>query len=120
MRIYCEHSAVTSEFRAFSRDGRIELVYFPYDPGSQTRRISPSCDVGRLQGLYVDSAYKSGCAAIVTVDTDIDHKAELEALLRLRVFHPVIDGKELYRVIEPSAGGVNGPFQRTAAAERWR
>ena len=42
LKIYCEHGAVTPMLRASSRDGRIELVHFPYDPGSRTRHISPS------------------------------------------------------------------------------
>jgi hypothetical protein len=42
MKIYCEHGALTSELRAFSRDGRIELGHFGYDPDSRTRYISPS------------------------------------------------------------------------------
>lgn len=59
----------------------------------------------RRDALHVDSAYKSGCSAIVTADTDIlAHKAELETLLGLRVFHPVIDGEELHCFIEASGG----------------
>lgn len=145
MKIYCEHGALTSALRAFQRNGRIELVHFPYDPGSRTRHIAPSATpsdaqwrdlnatwseltrpwdnfkgsehhqeilrivgpANRRDALHVDSAYKSGCAAIVTVDTDIlAHKAELETLLGLRVFHSVIDGTELHRFIEAGAGGV--------------
>lgn len=144
MRIYCEHGALTSELRAFQRDRRIELVHFPYDPGSRTRHIShlatPSAaqwrdlnttwseltrpwadfkgsehhqeiirivgSANRRDALHVDSAYKSGCSAIVTADTDIlVHKAALEALLGLRVFHPVIDGEELHCFIEAGDGG---------------
>lgn len=58
----------------------------------------------RRDALHVDSAYKSGCAAFVTADTDIlAHKAKLETLLGLRVFHPVIDGDKLRRFIEAGA-----------------
>jgi hypothetical protein len=142
MKIYCEHGALTPELRAFQRDGRIALVHFPYDPGSQARHISPSAmpsdaqwrdlnttwseltrpwddfkgsehyqeiirivgPANRRDALHVDSAYKSGCAAIVTADTDIlAHKAALETLLGLRVFHPVIDGDKLHRFIEADA-----------------
>jgi hypothetical protein len=38
-RVYCEHGALTPEIRSWARCGRIELVHFPYDPGSHTRRI---------------------------------------------------------------------------------
>lgn len=121
MKIYCEHGALTSELRAFQREGRIVLVHFPYDPGSRTRHISllatPSDaqwrdlnttwseltwpwdafkgseqhqeiirivgPANRRDALHIDSAYKSGCAAIVTADNDISgHKAEFETLLR--------------------------------------
>jgi hypothetical protein len=39
MKVYCEHAALTPEIKAWARDGRIELVHFPYDPDSHTRRI---------------------------------------------------------------------------------
>jgi hypothetical protein len=59
----------------------------------------------RRDALHVDSAYKSGCAAIVTVDRDIlDHKEALEALLGLRIFHPEIDGEELHTMIRHRCG----------------
>jgi predicted nucleic acid-binding protein len=134
MKIYCEHGAVTADLRALQRDGRIELVHFPYDPESRARAIAPSAtpsdaqwrdlnttwneltgtwddfkgsphlpEIRRIIGaanrrdaLHVDSAFKTGCAAIVTVDRDIlDHKDELETLLGLRIFHPDNDKDEL-------------------------
>ena len=40
----------------------------------------------RRDALHVDSAYKSGCRAIVTTDNDIlAHRTELEALLSIAV-----------------------------------
>lgn len=138
MKIYCEHSALTADLRALQREGRIELVYFPYDPYSRARDIAPSAVAsnaqwrdlnvtwGELSGtwadctgsehlseiieivgrqnrrdaLHVDSAYKTGCAAIVTADRDIlDHKSELEVVLRLRIFHPEHDKDALRRFI---------------------
>lgn len=39
MRVYCEHGALTVEIKRWARTGRIELVHFPYDPDSHTRRI---------------------------------------------------------------------------------
>jgi hypothetical protein len=39
IRVYCEHGALTSGIRARARDGRVELVHFPYDPDSRSRRI---------------------------------------------------------------------------------
>src|SRR5688572_5775869 len=130
MKIYCEHGAVTAELRAAQRDGRIELIHFPYDPESRSRHITPAATpsaaqwrdlnitwsdssakwddftgsehlqeiirivggANRRDALHIDSAYKTGCAAIVTVDSDIlGHKAELEDLLELRIFEPVAD-----------------------------
>ena len=144
MKIYCEHSALTADLRALQREGRIELVHFPYDRESRTRHIAPSAMVSNAQwrdlnttwdeltgtwddfkgsehlneimriigpgnrrdALHVDSAYKTGCAALVTVDTDIqDHQRELEALLRLRNFHPENDREELRRFIVDYSGG---------------
>ena len=39
LRVYCEHGALTPEIKAWARSGLIELVHFPYDPGSHTRLI---------------------------------------------------------------------------------
>jgi len=39
MRVYCEHGALTVEIRKWACEGRIELIHFPYDPDSHTRRI---------------------------------------------------------------------------------
>src|SRR6476646_6097440 len=147
MKIYCEHNAVTPELRAFSRDGRITLVHFPFDPDSQMRRISTLAAMpsdaqwrdlnttwdevtwvwddfkgsehrreiirmvgpaNRRDALHVDSAYKSRCAAFATRDPHmLDHKAELEALLGIRVFNPFTDREQLRRFIEAGAEGVD-------------
>src|SRR2546427_12017149 len=40
MSVYCEHGALTAEIKTWARDGRIELVHFPYDSHSRTRKIS--------------------------------------------------------------------------------
>lgn len=46
----------------------------------------------RRDALHVDSAFKSGCAAFITRDSDIlDHKKELESFLGVRFFHPETD-----------------------------
>ncbi len=43
----------------------------------------------RRDALHVDSAFKHGCSAFVTRDSDIlNHKTELERLLGIRFFHP--------------------------------
>ncbi len=39
VKVYCEHHALTSEVKAWARAGSIELVHFPYDPQSHSRRI---------------------------------------------------------------------------------
>lgn len=145
MKIYCEHHALTADLRTLQREGRIELVHFPYDPDSRARHIAPSAVVsnaewrdlnvtwGELRGtwddftgsehlseimgivgrenrrdaLHVDSAYKTGCAAIITADRDIlDHKRELELVLRLRIFHPEHDKDALRRFIIERPQGV--------------
>jgi hypothetical protein len=54
----------------------------------------------RRDVLHVDSAFKSGCKAFVTVDQDILSKREqLEVLLGIRFFHPERNEAELYRFI---------------------
>ena len=59
----------------------------------------------RRNVLHLDSAYKTGCAAMITVDGAIlDHKNELEALLALRIFHPQKDKAELLRFIADAVG----------------
>lgn len=43
----------------------------------------------RQDALHIDSAFKDGCSAFVTRDNDIlDHRAELESLLKIKFFHP--------------------------------
>lgn len=39
VRVYCEHGALATEIKKWAREGRIQLVHFPYDPNSHTRRI---------------------------------------------------------------------------------
>ena len=133
-RFYVEHSAITPEIRELERTGRIELVHFPYDPNSRSRRLKkrskPSAaqiqdlnmPISELPGtwddykgsehlaaiqnvigpdnrrdaLHIDSAYKSGCLAFVTCDSDIlDHCEELTKLLGLRFFHPNRDAEAI-------------------------
>jgi hypothetical protein len=55
----------------------------------------------RRDVLHLDSAYKAGCAAMMTVDEDdiLVHKHELETLLALRIFHPQKDKAELLHFI---------------------
>lgn len=125
-KIYCEHGALTEKIRGLIRSGSVELVHFPYDPDSHTRKMgvaTPSegriCDLnlpiedlpGRIKDyvgssglpeilsiigktnrrdvLHVDSAFKQGCIAFVTCDSDIlNHKTELEYLAGIKFFHP--------------------------------
>jgi len=49
LKIYCEHGALTPKLRALQRSGRIELVYFPYDPGATTKKISPTATVSEAE-----------------------------------------------------------------------
>ncbi len=39
MKIYCEQGALTKEIKELGRRRNIELVHFPYDLGSHTRKI---------------------------------------------------------------------------------
>src|SRR5262245_21900541 len=55
--------------------------------------------------LHVDSAFKSGCAAFVTVDSDIlNQKSCLEKLLGVKFFHPVNDLKAFRLFVSDIAG----------------
>ena len=46
----------------------------------------------RRDALHVDSAFKSGCVAFITKDSDIlNCKAQLERFLDIRFFHPETD-----------------------------
>lgn len=47
--IYCEPGALSNELRDFERRRRIQLVYFPYDPDSKTRRITPEATPSEAQ-----------------------------------------------------------------------
>jgi hypothetical protein len=49
MKVYCEHGALTSDLRSLQREGRIELMYFPYDPDSRARAISPTATASEAQ-----------------------------------------------------------------------
>ncbi len=39
VKVYCEHSALSSDLRAMQREGLIELVHFPYDRDSSSRHL---------------------------------------------------------------------------------
>jgi len=55
----------------------------------------------RRDTLHIDSAAKTGCVAMITVDRDIlDHRNELEALLGLKFFHPTNDEHEFRRFVQ--------------------
>ena len=49
VKIYCEHGALTSALRSLKRKGRIELVYFPYDPDSRAAAITPTATASETQ-----------------------------------------------------------------------
>ena len=57
----------------------------------------------RRDSLHVDSAYKTGCACLVSKDTDIlNVRTQLRNLLNLPVFSP--DEEDLYDFIEKQLG----------------
>jgi hypothetical protein len=126
LRIYCEHGSLTAEIRQLCREGNIELVHFPFDPDSHTRKtgiaapseaqirdlnlpiaslpgtiadysgsrhlteiVSTIGESNRRDALHLDSAVRSGCSAFITDDSDIlQHKAQLEILLGIKLFSP--------------------------------
>jgi DNA-binding HxlR family transcriptional regulator len=57
MKIYCEHGALTPELRALQREGRIERVHFPYDPGSRTRHLAPLAVVSDAQWRDLNTSW---------------------------------------------------------------
>lgn len=57
----------------------------------------------RRDALHVDSAYKSGCSAFVTRDSDIlKHRRALEEVLQMCFFHPDDDCDELLHFVSLS------------------
>jgi len=38
-KIYCESGSLTKDIKKLGRSGSVELVHFPYDPDSHTRKI---------------------------------------------------------------------------------
>jgi hypothetical protein len=61
----------------------------------------------RRDALHVDSAFKDGCRAFITRDTDIlAHRARLEALPGLRFFNPDSEAAALRAVIEKGCRAV--------------
>ena len=59
----------------------------------------------RRDALDVDSAFKSGCAAFITRDSDIlDHKGQLESFLGIKFFHPEIDRDALQSFFSSERG----------------
>lgn len=49
LKVYCEHGALSKKLLALRREGRIELVHFPYDPEGTTKFISPTATVSEAQ-----------------------------------------------------------------------
>jgi hypothetical protein len=69
----------------------------------------------RRDALHVDSAFKSGCRALLTRDSDIlTHRDRLEAVLGIRFFHPDRDEADFSRFVAdqesrtPGASGATG------------
>lgn len=63
----------------------------------------------RRDALHVDSAFKSGCSAFITQDSDIlKHRARLEGLLGIRFFHPDADLSDLDQFIAGDSGCASG------------
>jgi hypothetical protein len=56
-KIYCEHSALTPQLRALQREGRIALIYFPYDEDARTSSISPSATPSAAQYRDLNLTY---------------------------------------------------------------
>jgi len=75
-----------------------------YSSGRHFKEILSIIGPGnRRDALHVDSAFKSGCSVFITQDHHIlDHRAQLEALLGIKFFHPVVGLSDLKGLI---AGG---------------
>ena len=66
--------------------------------------------LNRRDALHVDSAYKSGCAAMLSRDRHIVGKAaRLHALLGLRVFHPDVDWEGFVQFVVDSPEAARVP-----------
>ena len=39
LKLYCEHGAITPKLRKYRDAGLVELLHFPYDPDSLTKRL---------------------------------------------------------------------------------
>jgi hypothetical protein len=68
VKVYCEHGALTPKLRALQRERRIELIYFPYDPDSLTKHISPTAAVSDAQWRDLNVKDWSGLAHVRTWD----------------------------------------------------
>lgn len=138
MRIFCEPSALTPDIERWRAAGTIEIVTEPGTapapraweirdlnlkgtqlPGAyDDYRGSPMFEriletIGftrRREAIWLDLAHLSGCAALLTTDSDLlRRKARIEPLLGLRVLHPLRDDVELKRWLEiPGGEGSEG------------
>lgn len=58
----------------------------------------------RRDALHLDSAYKSGCAAFLTRDSDIlNHRVPLQHLLELQILNPDVDEASIIALAAPAA-----------------
>jgi hypothetical protein len=81
LKVYCEHGAITPKLRARQASGEIQLIYFPYDPGSKSKHLKPTAqpslaqwrdmnipwdELGNLRfGDFVGSAHLSKITSIL-------------------------------------------------------
>jgi len=87
--------------------GELGITWSDLDTRGRTTEIAKIIGPeNRRDMLHVNSAFLSGCVAMITRDGDIlDHRDELEALLGVRFFHPDRDAEVLNAFIA-SAGAV--------------
>jgi hypothetical protein len=96
---------------AIPSEAQIRDLHLPIKdlPGAITD-YSGSCHFGEIRSilghqhrrdaLHVDSAFKSGCSAFITQDSDIlKCKTQLQAILGIRFFHAYADATDLEQLI---------------------
>jgi len=81
--------------------GELPGVLSDYSPSRHFEKILAIVgEKNRRDALHIDSAFKSGCIAFVTTDSDfLAHAQELESLLGIQLFRPS-DVKEIVRFVE--------------------
>lgn len=57
MKIYCEPGALSRELKKLQREGRVQLIHFPYDPDLRSRHVVPSATPSAAQWRDMNLAW---------------------------------------------------------------